>query len=280
MNFKTRNSNITKVLYIVLVLCIVSILFLSIYSIFNQNETPNDTDNQHNLNLNNGSENTDGEETALDFFNRNRRETEPATEPPTQRPDNPPGRTEQPRTAPTEPVLQAPAADPDPQEEVPVPTDRTADFIADPIADAIEVLSVPSLFIRPVQGHVFKRHSPDTAVYCIAMNDFRTHIGIDIDSEVGVNVRAVSDGVVSAIYEDPLLGKTVVIDHYGGIQSVYRNLQEAIPRNIAVGAAVKGGDVIGGVGQTALIKMGGVPCLHFEMKKDGEHVDPFDYIGF
>ena len=112
------------------------------------------------------------------------------------------------------------------------------------------------------------------------MNDFRTHTGIDIDSDIGINVKAVSDGIISEIYDNPLMGMTVIIDHYGGIQSIYRNLQEAIPRNITVGAAVKGGEIIGGVGQTALIEIGDVPHLHFEMKKDGAYIDPLEYINF
>ena len=116
--------------------------------------------------------------------------------------------------------------------------------------------------------------------YSVAMNDYRTHMGIDIDSDVGVNVRAVFDGIISDIYDDPLMGKTITVDHSGNLQSVYMNLQESLPKNIEVGAEVKAGDVIGGVGESSLIEITDVPHLHFEMKKDGMYVDPLEYIQY
>ena len=263
MNFRVRSSNITKVLYIVLALCIVSIMFLSVYSMFNPKEEPDNKENQNNLlNNNNGY---DDSEDAFDFFKRNT--TERPTEAPTTK------QTEKP----TEPITAAPAAEPEIQENT---TDKTADIILDPVEDAVEVLSVPAVFIKPVPGAVSRAHNPDTPEYSIAMNDYRTHMGIDIDSEIGVNVKAVSNGVISEIYDDPLMGMTVVIDHPGNIQSLYMNLQEMLPKNIAVGVEVKGGDVIGGVGETALIEIYDVPHLHFEMKKDGYYTDPFEYIKY
>ncbi|MCL2095632.1 MAG: M23 family metallopeptidase [Oscillospiraceae bacterium] len=306
MNFKKRNSNITKVLYIVLVLCIVSIMFLSIYSMFNQSETQNQSN--ANLNLNGGennNNNADSEEAILDFFRR--RETEPQTEPATETKTEPqtqpreidereipepiaepqtdlPGNNNNNESGESgeviEPAGQENQQNQENQEEPPLPTDRTADFIDDSVRDAIEVFSNPSVFARPVQGQVLKLHSPNTHEYCLAMNDYRTHAGIDIESEIGAGVKSVSDGVVYSVHDDPLMGKTVVIEHYGGIKSIYKNLHETIPANITPGAQIKSGETIGLVGQTALIETGDVPHLHFEMTKDGEPADPFDYIGF
>ena len=125
-----------------------------------------------------------------------------------------------------------------------------------------------------------KLHNPYIPEYSISMNDYRTHAGIDIEGDIGSNVRAVADGFITEIRDDPLMGKTVVISHDGEITSIYMNLQTALPQNIVVGAYILAGDVIGGVGQSSMIEMSDVPHLHFEMKLDGVHVDPFDYIDF
>ena len=276
MNFKTRSSNITKVLYIVLILCIVSIMFLSIYSIFNQSENQDNQDNLHNLNLNSDSGYEDSEDAILDIF-RKKETTEAPTEAITQKPANTPAIPEKDNNI-IAPI--PPAEEPEAQESFPPTTDRTAELIIDPAEDAIEVLSVPPVYIKPIPGSISRRHNPDTPEYSVAMNDYRTHMGIDIDSDVGVNVKAVSDGVISNIYDDPLMGKTVVIDHPGNIQSVYMNLQESLPKNIVIGAEVKGGDVIGGIGESSLIEITDVPHLHFEMKKDGMYIDPLEYIKY
>jgi len=277
MSFKARSSNITKVLYIVLVLCIISIMFLSIYSMFNQKEQDrNNEDNNLNnfvinpndnvLQNNEAKANDDSEEAILDIFKKKQTET---TEAPSKTPTEKP--TQSIETIPTENAVILP----DTQMST---TDRTADIIIDPSENAIEVIAVPAIFIKPVSGYVSRNHNPDTPEYSVAMNDYRTHLGIDIDSEVGVKVKAVSDGVVSKIYDDPLMGKTIIIDHADNIQSIYMNLQESVPKNITVGAKVKAGDVIGGVGESALIELYDVPHLHFEMKKNGNAIDPLEYI--
>jgi len=283
MNFRTRSSNITKVLYTVLILCIISIAILSVYSAFNKKENQNTQNNQNNKNGNillNEEDYIDSEDALFDFFNKNT--TESQAQPKTQAPTNPPATNPKP----TENIIIPPVTeskteviteivtDPEPL------TDKTADIIVEPDDTAIEVLSVPSVFLKPVEGRISRAHNPDIPEYSIAMNDYRTHMGIDIDSEVGVNVKCVSDGVVSEIYDDPMMGKTVVVDHHGNIQSIYMNLQDLLPKNITVGTELKSGDIIGGVGETALIEMYDVPHLHFEMKKDGSYTDPLDYIPY
>ena len=283
MNFKTKNSNITKVLYIVLVLCILSIIFSSVYSMFNQNQkpNPNPSRSQNDLILKNDDIDNDSQDAILDFFRKSTTETptiptEAPTQRQTERPTIPP--TAPPTTPPTLPqITEIPEVSQIPETNPPA-TERTADIIIEPEEKAIEVLSVPTIYIKPVSGYISRKHNPDIPEYSLAMNDYRTHLGIDIDSEVGLTVKAAADGVVSEIYNDPLMGNTIVIDHNGNIQTIYMNLQESLPKNITVGAVLKAGDIIGGVGETALIETFDVPHLHFEMKKDGNYIDPLDYI--
>jgi len=251
---------------------------------FNQKELQ---ENKNNINslanditnniLNDDMYDGESEDAIFDFFKK--QTTEPPTEPPTQRPTQRP--TSPPTERPASPAITEPEilpTIPPPEQNSQITPDIQIDPVIEPTEDSIQVIHLPALFFKPAAGYVSRHHNPDKPEYSIAMNDYRTHMGIDIDSSVGVNVKAVSDGIVSEIYDDPLMGKTVVVDHPDNIQSIYMNLQELLPKNIKVGAVLKGGDVIGGIGETSLIEISDVPHLHFEMKKDGNYVDPLDYI--
>jgi len=162
MNFKTKSNNITKVLYTVLVLCIISIMILSIYSMFNKPEVKN---NQGNVNggnsLKNGSAYDDSEDAAFEFFKKST--TEASTQAPTQKPTNaPPKQNEMPNE--------------DEQDNLPDMTDKEADIVILPHEEVIEVVSVPAVYIKPVAGSVSTLHNPDTPAYSVAMNDYRTHM--------------------------------------------------------------------------------------------------------
>ena len=299
MNFRKKTSNVTKVLYIILAMCIISIIALTLYSLFNQdNQQPGSSQ----LQILHNEPQDDAADALADIFRR-QEETEPATQPPaatttaTRAPATAPPRTSAPpviapepatsaRPAPTEPMADMPEAaevmQPEPPPPAPTTTAQPA-FVSpeDELEDSIEVMAYAAPeFMRPLNGFISRLHNPYVPEFSVAMNDHRTHTGINIDGEIGANVRAVADGVIEEIRDDPLMGKTVVISHAGGITSIYQNLQYALPQHVTVGARVSMGDVIGGVGQTALLRMMDAPLLHFEMKKDGVHVNPFDFIDF
>ncbi len=135
------------------------------------------------------------------------------------------------------------------------------------------------VYVVPVSGYVLKDYTMDLPVYSVTMNDYRVHNGTDLTSSVGDPVYAFTDGVVSKIYNDPMMGQTVVIDHGDGLLSVYQNLQVTLPENIETGVKVASGDVIGAVGETALIECAEVPHLHFCIMKNGAYEAPSDYLG-
>ena len=85
-------------------------------------------------------------------------------------------------------------------------------------------------------------------MYSATMKDYRTHSGVDIVGEEGAEVLAYTAGTVKEIYDDVLMGRTVVIEHEYGLVSYYMNLAETMPEGIEAGAQVKAGDVIGYVG--------------------------------
>ncbi len=132
------------------------------------------------------------------------------------------------------------------------------------------------VFCWPLNGEIENPYSPDALVYNRTMSDWRTHDGVDIASELGAQVMAAASGRVEQIYTDELYGVTVVIDHLGGLRSVYANLAETPA--VYVGDSVAAGEIIGAVGTTALCEAGEATHLHFCMTQDGQSVDPAEYL--
>ena len=102
---------------------------------------------------------------------------------------------------------------------------------------------------------------------------WRPHWGVDLAAPYGTPVRAASGGVVSVSGWESGLGNTVRIDHASGIASTYGHLTAAAPAVVA-GATVERGQVIGYVGSTGLSTG---PHLHYELTRDGGHVDPLEF---
>ncbi|HPE16042.1 MAG TPA: M23 family metallopeptidase [Oscillospiraceae bacterium] len=131
---------------------------------------------------------------------------------------------------------------------------------------------VASPYTWPVPGEVQKKFSMESLLYSQTMRDWRTHSGIDLSASVGTSVKAVSGGVVDAVYQDDMMGTCVVIEHANDVKSLYANLAEQPA--VKVGDRVSTGDVIGAVGDTALFESSDPSHLHLEIYKDGEAVDP------
>lgn len=157
------------------------------------------------------------------------------------------------------PEAQAPAV----QEELPE------------IPAAVSEAAAPQ-FIRPVNGTLLRGYSAEALSYDRTMADWRVHRGWDIACAAGEPVLAVSDGTVTAVYEDDLLGTVVEIDHGGDVVSVYANLD--VSPAVGVGQTVSCGDTVGSVGTTALAESGEEAHLHFAMRRGGSSVDPGEYV--
>lgn len=152
---------------------------------------------------------------------------------------------------------------------------ETADPQSTPSFDGEEL---PTVRVRPVMGYISREYSADELIYTPTMNDFRTHTGIDLASDVGTPVSALADGVVADVYDDPFMGTTVVLKHAGGLVSSYSNLSSELPKEIAVGATVSVGSIIGGIGETAIIESAEAPHVHLEVYLDEQCVNPEEYL--
>ena len=165
------------------------------------------------------------------------------------------------------PVTAAPTKAPRPTKapETPAPTEAPTP----PPADQMKMA-------YPVTGTVQKNFSGDRLVKSSTLRDWRVHSGIDITAQIGAEVHAAYDGVVSRIFFDDELGISIVVDHGNGVETWYQNL--STDTTVAEGQAVKTGDVLSGVGDTASCEIKDTPHLHFVVRQNGKAVDPMDYL--
>ena len=98
------------------------------------------------------------------------------------------------------------------------------------------------------------------------------HSGMDFGADSGTTIRAAAAGVV--IFADWYggYGNAVIVDHGGGITTLYGHTEGFY---IANGQAVQKGQPIAAVGSTGLSTG---PHLHFEVRKDGEPIDPAQFL--
>lgn len=98
------------------------------------------------------------------------------------------------------------------------------------------------------------------------------HPGLDIAVPLNTEVRSAGDGVVTATAEDAVYGRYVLIDHGGGLESLYAHLARSYVKQ---GERVRAAQVIALSGSTGRST---APHLHFEVRKDGTPVDPLTQL--
>ena len=131
-------------------------------------------------------------------------------------------------------------------------------------------------FVMPVEGEIVKHYGKDKLIYSNTLQEWTTHLGIDIKADKTTVVKASADGTVKSIKNDPRYGLTIVVEHANGFTSVYSNLLTA--EFVIVGENVKSGQTLGTVGNSATFEILDDSHLHFEMLKDGNSIDPEMYI--
>jgi len=98
-----------------------------------------------------------------------------------------------------------------------------------------------------------------------------TSNGIEITAPEGSPVSTIHEGTVAFADTFAGFGKLVIVDHGGQSFSVYGNLLDI---SVASGARVDSGQAIGSVGQSVM----GTPSLHFELRLEGQPVDPLEWF--
>ncbi len=127
-------------------------------------------------------------------------------------------------------------------------------------------------FIRPVSGPVTSTYG--TRLHPI-FKKYITHTGVDLGMPIGAQVKAANSGKVIYVGWYGGYGKVVIIDHgkVNGIPvtTLYAHLSSY---GVSNGANVTKGQVIGNVGTTGYATG---PHLHYEVRENGQHVNPAKY---
>lgn len=110
------------------------------------------------------------------------------------------------------------------------------------------------------------RTHPITGVY-------KLHTGVDVSAPMGANFVAANDGIVVKAEYNSAYGNMVIIDHGGGVSTLYAHGSEIM---VQVGQTVKRGE-------TVVLKVGSTgystgPHAHFEVRLNGVVTDPLPYI--
>lgn len=136
--------------------------------------------------------------------------------------------------------------------------------------------TTPVVFTSPVETPtVLKWYSDTELFYNETLNQWESHKGIDMTSD-NLNVYSVLDGVVTDVqttYED---GTCITITHENGYVSKYSSLSDET--NVTVSDSVSAGEVIGTMSQSSANEQLSGSHLHFELYKDGQKVDPSNYL--
>ena len=101
---------------------------------------------------------------------------------------------------------------------------------------------------------------------------YKLHTGVDVSAPIGASFVAAGNGIVSKATFNPAYGNMVIIDHGGGVQTLYAHGSEIVAQ---VGQTVATGDEVLKVGSTGYSTG---PHAHFEIRVNGQTVDPLKFL--
>ncbi len=131
---------------------------------------------------------------------------------------------------------------------------------------------VGGVFAWPAPGYTTITSTFGTRIHPI-LKVTSTHTGTDIAMTTGAYIIAANDGVViEASYSTTGYGNMVMIDHGGGIVTLYGHGSEIL---VETGQTVEKGDIIMKAGSTGWSTG---PHLHFEVRINGTAVDSLPFI--
>ena len=122
------------------------------------------------------------------------------------------------------------------------------------------------LATRPVTGRITSRYGVSSSIRK------STHTGLDIAATKGTPIQVVANGTVTCASYQGAYGNLVKVDHGNGVETWYGHTSKMY---VKVGQTVTAGETIAAVGSTGNSTG---PHLHFEIRVNGEHVNPQNYL--
>ena len=118
----------------------------------------------------------------------------------------------------------------------------------------------------PITGTISSRYGVSSSIRS------SRHTGLDIAAQKGTPIKAIAEGTVIFASTSGSYGNLVKIDHGNGIESWYGHTSKMY---VTIGQKVNAGDIIAAVGSTGNSTG---PHLHLEIRINGQHVNPQNYL--
>ena len=141
----------------------------------------------------------------------------------------------------------------------------------------IQAITANSLIINPnyIGGEMLwpvPGYTKLSSTFKMRTGVYKLHTGIDIPAPIGTNFLAANEGVVVKANYNTAYGNMVMIDHGGGVSTLYAHGDKIM---VTLGQIVKKGDVVLQTGNTGNSTG---PHAHFEVRINGTPVDPLPYV--
>ncbi|MET0843365.1 MAG: M23 family metallopeptidase, partial [Mycetocola sp.] len=127
---------------------------------------------------------------------------------------------------------------------------------------------------RPLPGPVTSPYGPRRVICNSAGCSNNFHAGVDLAGNCGTRIRSVAAGRVVSARNAGAFGNRVIVDHGGGVQSVYGHMKTGSFR-VSAGQQIAAGTYIGGVGATGVV----TGChLDIKITVNGGGVSPSTFL--
>lgn len=144
-----------------------------------------------------------------------------------------------------------------------------------PVTQKKHSFSQEDMLIWPIDGNVLLNYSMDETIYFSTLDQYKYNPAVVIAGNVGQEVNAAEDGKVTSIKTDSQTGVTVTVSLGDGYEAVYGQLGEVC---VTQGENIVEGDIIGYLGEpTKYYSVEGCN-LYFQLLKNGEPVNPLEYL--
>lgn len=127
----------------------------------------------------------------------------------------------------------------------------------------------------PMQGDVILNYSMDGTIFFPTLNQYKYNPAVIIAGEVNSKVFSVAKGKVSSIVNDEVTGTTMTVDLGDGYEAIYGQLKEL---NFKEGDYVETGHVLGFISEPTKYYSVEGSNLYFELRKDGESINPIEFF--
>ena len=177
-------------------------------------------------------------------------------------------------------ATQTPSKAPKPTEEITTEAPKEEVVVTEPsptldVNAPVYNFSEASSLIWPVEGEIVLGYNMENTIYFPTLNQYQCNPAIVISAEVDTEVLSAAKGIVEDVYEDPVIGTTMVISIGNGYKLVYGQLKD-----LAVGISdeVDAGTVLAKVSEpTKYFSVEG-SNLYFALKLEDAPVDPTTFL--